>query len=174
MELVPKLPPSSGYEKKVTAMDVFSRYLFVTPTTSQDAKTIARVIINIITKHAYLPTTIISDKGSAFVSQIIKEVAEILGFTLQHATTKHAQVIGKLERTHAALKNALKIEKVERRSGTHLAKTSKERMRTTPRVMLILMQASLRVRLHETLAQKMATTNIQEKNVTASSLLSVL
>ena len=39
--LVPDLPPSGGYENNVTAMDVFSRYLFAYPTSNQDAKTIA-------------------------------------------------------------------------------------------------------------------------------------
>ena len=75
IDLVPELPPSGGYEYIVTAMDVFSKYLFAYPTSSQDAETIAKVIINIMNKHAYLPTTIISDKGSAFVSQVVKEVA---------------------------------------------------------------------------------------------------
>ena len=50
-----------------------------------------------------------------FMSQVIKEVAEVLGITLQHATTKHAQTIGMLERTHASLKNTLKIETGGRR-----------------------------------------------------------
>ena len=104
IDLVPELPPYSGYENVVTAMDVFSRYLVAYPTASQDAKTTARVIINLMTKHAYLPTTIISDRGSVFMSQVIKEVADVLGITLQHATTKHAQTIGMLERTHASLK----------------------------------------------------------------------
>ena len=72
-----------------------------------------------MTKHAYLPTTIISDKGSVFMSQVIKEVAEVLGITLQHATTKHAQKIGMLEQTHASLKKTLKIETGERRSMWH-------------------------------------------------------
>ena len=48
--------------------------------------------------------------------QIIKEVAEVLGTTLQHATTKHAQTIGIRERTHIALKKTLKIGTCERRS----------------------------------------------------------
>ena len=59
----------------MTAMDVFFRYLFAYPTSDQDAKTIAKVIINIMTKHAYLPTTLISDTGTAFKSHVIKEVA---------------------------------------------------------------------------------------------------
>ena len=63
IDLVPELPPSGGYENIVTAMDVFSRYLFAYPTSNQDAKTIVQVLINIMTKHAYLPLTLISDKG---------------------------------------------------------------------------------------------------------------
>ena len=57
IDLVPELPPSGGYENIVTAMDVFSRYLFAYPTTNQDAKKIVTVLINIMTKHAYLPLT---------------------------------------------------------------------------------------------------------------------
>ena len=117
--LVPELPPSGGYENIVTTMDVFSRYFFAYLTSSQGAKTIARVIINIMTKLAYLPTTIISDKGSVFMSQVINEVAEVLGKTLKHARTKHAQTIRMLDRTHASLKKTLKRETEEKRSMWH-------------------------------------------------------
>ena len=119
IDLVPELPPSGGYENIVTAMDVFSRFLIAYPTSNQDAKTIAKVLINIMTKHAYLPTTLISDEGTAFMSQVIKEVTGVLGITLKHATTKHAQAIGLLERSPASIKQALKIETVERRSLWH-------------------------------------------------------
>ena len=118
-DLVPELPPSGGYENIVTAMDVFSRFLFANPISNQDAKTFAKVLSNIMTKHAYLPTTLISDKGIAFMSQVIKEMAGVLGITLKHATTKHAQTIGLLERSHASIKQALKIETGERRSLWH-------------------------------------------------------
>ena len=119
IDLVPELPPSGGYENIVTAMDVFSRYLFAYPTANQDAKTIAKVLINIMTKHSYLPATLISDKGTAFTSHVFQEVAGVLGVTLKHATTKHAQTIGLLERSHKSIKKALKIETGERRSLWH-------------------------------------------------------
>ena len=64
-DLVPELPPSGGYENTVTAMDVLYHYLFAYPTSNQDAKTIAKVLINIMNKHAYLPTSLISDKCTA-------------------------------------------------------------------------------------------------------------
>ena len=72
-----------------------------------------------MTKHAYRPTTVISDKGTAFTSNLITEVAGVLGITLKHSTTKHAQTIGLLERSHASIKQALKIETGERRSLWH-------------------------------------------------------
>ena len=119
IDLGPELPPSGGYTNIVIAMDVLSRFLFAYPTSNQDAKTIAKVLNNIMTKHAYLPTTLISDKGTAFMSQVKKEVAGVLGITLKHATTKHAQTIGLLERSHMSIKQALKIETGERRSFWH-------------------------------------------------------
>ena len=119
IDLVPGLPPSGGYENIVTAMDVFSRYLFAYPTSNQDSTTIAKVIINIMTKHAYLPTTLISDKGTAFTSHVITEVAGVLAITLKHATAKHAQTIGLLEQSHASIKQSLEIETGERRSLWH-------------------------------------------------------
>ena len=72
-----------------------------------------------MTKHTYLPVTITSDKGLVFLSQVIKEVAEVLGVTIQHATKKHAETIGMLERTHASLMKTLKIETAERRCMRH-------------------------------------------------------
>ena len=97
IDLMPEFPPSGGYENLVTTMDVFSRFLLAYPTSKEDVKTIAKELINIMTKHAYLPTTLISDKGTAFMSHVTKEVAVVLGVTLKHATTKHAQTIGQSE-----------------------------------------------------------------------------
>ena len=118
IDLVPGLPPSCGCEN-MTALDVFSRYIFAYPTSNQDAKTIAKVTINIMIKHAYLPTTLISDEGTAFMSHVIKGVTGVLGITLKHATTKHAQTVGLLERSHSSIKQALKIETGGRRSLWH-------------------------------------------------------
>ena len=116
IDLVPGLPPSGGFENIVTAMDVFSRFLFAYPTSKQGAKLIAKKIVTIMTKHASLPTALISDKGTAFTSHAIKDVAGVLGITLKHATTNQAQTIGLLERSHASIRQTLRIETGERRS----------------------------------------------------------
>ena len=46
--------------------------------------------------------------GTQFNSQVTKEVAAVLNIELKHATTKHAQTIGLLERTHASVNSHLK------------------------------------------------------------------
>ena len=102
--LVPELLLSGCDENTLTAMDVFSRNLVAYSASNQDAKTFAKIVINIMTKHAYLPIIFISDKNSAFVSHVIIEVAGILGITLKHTTTKHAQTAGLIQQSHASIK----------------------------------------------------------------------
>ena len=72
-----------------------------------------------MTRHAYLPTTLITDKGTAFTSRLVEEVAKILGIQIKCPTTKHPQTIGKLERTHASLIGNLKMDSGEYRRQWH-------------------------------------------------------
>ena len=72
-----------------------------------------------MTKHTYLPTTLITDKGTAFTSRLVTEVSHILGIQIKCATTKHPQTIGKLERTHASLKTNLKMASGDYRRQWH-------------------------------------------------------
>ena len=119
IDLLPNVPLSGGYENIITAIDVFSRYLLAYPVTDASASSTAKVIIDIMTKHTYLPTTLITDKGTAFTSKLVAEVARILGIQIKCATTKHPQTIGKLERTHASLKANLKMASGDYRRQWH-------------------------------------------------------
>ena len=119
IDLLPNLPPSGGYENIITAMDVFSRYLFAYPVTDASATSTAKVLIDIMTKHTYLPTTLITDKGTTFTSKLVAEIAQILGIQVKCATTKHPQTIGKLDRTHASLKTNLKMASGDYRPQWH-------------------------------------------------------
>ena len=106
MDLLPNLPPCGEYK---TVIDVFSRYLFAYLITDASAINVGKVLIDLMIKHAYLPTTLITDKGTTFTSTNFAEITQILGITLKCATTKHRRTIGKLKRTHASLKTNLKI-----------------------------------------------------------------
>ena len=119
MDILPNLPPSGGYDHIITAIDVFSRYLFAYPVTHITATAVSKVIMDILCKHTYLPTTIITDLGTQFNAQITHEIAAVLGIELKHATMKHAQTIGLLERTHASVKTHLKAATGEFRNNWH-------------------------------------------------------
>ena len=72
-----------------------------------------KVNINILTRHVYLPTLIITDKESVFGCQVLRETAEVLGINLKHATIEHAQSIGVLGRARAMIKTSFKKASVE-------------------------------------------------------------
>ena len=50
IDLLPNLPTSGGYQTVMTAIDVFSRYLFAYPLIEATAANLAKVIIDIMTK----------------------------------------------------------------------------------------------------------------------------
>ena len=60
------------------------------------------VLVHVMTRHAYLPTLILSEQGSQFQSETVAEITEILGTQVKHASTKHAQKVAILERTHVS------------------------------------------------------------------------
>ena len=64
INLLPNLPPSGGYENVLTAIDVFSRYLFAYSPTDASLINVAKALFDIMTKPSYLPTTLKTDKGA--------------------------------------------------------------------------------------------------------------
>ena len=106
---VGELPRSNGYSHILTACGYFSRYLFAIPIRKPDTKSLVDALLDIFTKHAYAPKHNITNKGSAFTSQVITELMDKAGIKVSYATIKHAQTIGMIERSHQRLKQILKI-----------------------------------------------------------------
>ena len=59
------------------------------------------LISDVTTRHCYLPTITLTDKGSQFRSEGVNHIPKTLDIRISHATTKHTQTIGLLERMHA-------------------------------------------------------------------------
>ena len=119
IDFLPNLPTSGGYQTVMTALDVFSKYLFAYPLIETTAANVANVSIDIMTNHSYLTKTLITDKGSGYTLSIVAEMFQILGITFKCANTEHPQTIGKVEWTHASLKVNLKIASGEYRRQWH-------------------------------------------------------
>ena len=108
-DLLPELPPSGGFENTIIRIDVISRYAFACQVCSPTADKTAKVIIDILTRHASIPTLMITDTSLLIFSNVIHETTEVLDITLHHATTKHAEFIGVLEKTRATKKTWVKM-----------------------------------------------------------------
>ena len=63
----------------------------------------------VFAKYAYVPTHILTDKGSVFTAELFQQLTKTIGIEISHATIKHAQTIGMVERSHAKPKKILKI-----------------------------------------------------------------
>ena len=99
---------SGGYSYIITAMDLFSKYMFPQAITSP-SEVIAKILMQWFLRHSYIPLAILTDKGSAFTSHLLSELAKMLEIKINHATMKHAQTIGLLERFHWPLRRYLRI-----------------------------------------------------------------
>ena len=107
--IVGPLPASNGSTHILTAVDVFSRYLFAVPLKKPDTHSVAKGLLSVFTKPAYVPKHILTDKCTAFTAELLTEIAKAADIHISHATINHAQTIGMVERTHAKLKNIPKI-----------------------------------------------------------------
>ena len=118
-DILPKVPPSGGYENLITAKDMISRYAFAYPLSNLSAVNTAENTIDMMTKYNYFPTLIMTGKGSVLVSHVIHEKAEILGKKIKQATTKHAKTIELPQRAHATFSTTFKKASVEYRKQRH-------------------------------------------------------
>ena len=100
---------SPVYKYVLSGIDVFSKYLFAIPLTSAHAGNVAKALVSLFFQHSYIPTKVLSDLGTSFVASLIHELANLLEIKIDHASLKHPQTIGVVERSHAALKRILKL-----------------------------------------------------------------
>ena len=105
-----------AYKYALTAIDVFSKYLFAVPLSSISAENVAEALVSIFLKHSYIPKTILADLGTGFTSKLMHELTNKLEIILNHASLKHAQTVGVVER---AFKRILKNNSTSAWSNWH-------------------------------------------------------
>ena len=96
-----------------TTIDVFTKYLFAVPLTNVRANTTARELTSIFFRHIYVAKTNLSELGTSLVSELLHELTKLLRTQLEHASLKHPQTVGIVERSHTAPKRILKLITIE-------------------------------------------------------------
>ena len=107
------------YKYVLTGIDVFSKYLFAVRLTTINAQKIAHEFSSVFFQHSYIPKTLVSDLGTSLVSELMHELATLLEVKIKHASLKHAQSVGLVERAHGALKRILKLNTNQQWSNWH-------------------------------------------------------
>jgi transposase InsO family protein len=109
MDHITKLPLSNGYDAIWVVCDRHSRMATFIPTKeSSDAKELARLFVRHIFRYHGLPDSILSDRGSTFVSEFWRRLCQMLNIRAELSTSYHPQTNGLTERTNQTLESYLR------------------------------------------------------------------
>ena len=99
-----KFPISrQGNQYAVVFMDYLTKWPEVYATSDQTAATIANLLVREIVARHGVPSELLSDRGQAFLSGLLKEVQQVLGFKKVNTTAYHPQTDGLVERFNRTL-----------------------------------------------------------------------
>ncbi|KAI3695430.1 hypothetical protein L1987_78427 [Smallanthus sonchifolius] len=110
MDFITKLPKaSSGYDTIWVIVDRLTKSAHFLPMKETDkTEKLAKLYIKEIVARHGVPTSIISDRDSRFVSRIWKSLQEAMGTRLDMSTAYHPQTDGQSERTIQTLEDMLR------------------------------------------------------------------
>ena len=110
IDLVGPLPPSRGFTYLLTCVDRFTRWPEAIPLTSITAEVVAQTFLTGWISRFGVPSTIVTDRGRQFESQLWTNLMSLLGSKRSRTTSYHPQTNGMVERFHRQLKAALKAQ----------------------------------------------------------------
>ena len=110
IDLVGPLPPSRGYTYLLTCVDRYTRWPEAIPLTSITADAVAQAFLSGWISRFGVPSTIVTDRGRQFESQLWSNLMTLLGSKRSRTTAYHPQANGMVERFHRQLKAALKTQ----------------------------------------------------------------
>ena len=102
-----------GNQYVVVFMDYLTKWPEVFATQDQSALTIAKLFVQEVVCRHGVPSQLLSDRGKAFLSQLMMEVCRVLGVKKVNTTAYHPQTDGLVERFNRTLINML-AKRVER------------------------------------------------------------
>ena len=101
MDFIVTLPTSNGCTNILVVTDRLSKSCILIPMSKIDAETVAQALIDNVFAHHHLPRSIVSDRGTQFVSMVWAKVCEKLNITRRLSTAFHPQTDGATERMNA-------------------------------------------------------------------------
>ena len=109
VNLVGPIQPVSDSKNRyiLTLMDYATRYPEAVPLPGVEAERVAEALFNMFTRLGF-PSEILTDLGSQFTSEVMKEVSRLLSMRMLNTTAYHPMCNGLVEKFNGTLKNMLK------------------------------------------------------------------
>ena len=103
-----KFPKSNqGKNYAVVFIDYLTKWPRVFATSDQTSLTVAELLVeHVIPRHG-VPSELLSDRGTAFLSQLMLDVYKLMGVNKMNTTAYHPQTDGLVERFHCTLTDML-------------------------------------------------------------------
>src|SRR5258705_5790484 len=110
IDMIRELLDSKGYNAILVVVDRLSKQIHAIPTvTSLDSARVTRLLLEHIWHHHGLPEEVISDCGSAFISNFSCELTALLGVKLTPSTSYHPQTDGQTEHMNQEIEVYLQV-----------------------------------------------------------------
>ena len=109
MDFIVELPEVNGKNAILVVVDRFTKMAsFIPCHNTIDANGTAQLFLDYVVCHHGLPTNIVSDRGSIFVSKFWKQLMHLLGIKISLSTAYHPQTDGQTERVNQVLEQYLR------------------------------------------------------------------
>ena len=109
-DFITDLPESEGFDSILVVVDRFSKEVeFIHYIKATSALNAAKLYLCYVWKYHGLPTGIVSDRGSQFTLQVMKDICKRLEIQPRLFTTYHPQTDGQTERINQDLQQYLHI-----------------------------------------------------------------
>jgi transposase InsO family protein/predicted aspartyl protease len=110
VDLITQLPPSLGYDAILVIVDRLSKLIRLAATNGGvTSEGIARLFRDKVWKDFGLPEGILSDQGSQFVSNFMRDLNKLLGIQTNISTAYHPQTDGQTERVNQEIEQYLRL-----------------------------------------------------------------
>jgi hypothetical protein len=108
VDFIVELPTSRGNRNIMVVVDRLTKMFHVIPCKTITAQDTARMFLNHVWKHHGLPDTIISDRGSQFISAFWSELTAQLSIGARLSTAHHPETDGQTEVRNAIIEQYLR------------------------------------------------------------------
>jgi hypothetical protein len=109
-----------GHQKIIMVVDYFNKWFKAMPIVKSDGETIAFFVFNQIIARLIIPSEIVTDHGSHFHNEMMKEIESKLGFKHGHFSPYYPWENGQVESVNKSVKTILQKIVIQRKFDWHI------------------------------------------------------